>query len=388
MARQIEEFRRQDGTLTYRVRFRHGTNKTTGKPRNTSETFLVKSQAERFVRLLELLGPAGALEQMYADDQGDAIPTLSEYADKHIASLTRITEGTRTKYRSIFASNWAGTLGYMRLNQIDRHNIGAVINQQVAAGKSDKTIANAHGLLAGILNGAVIDGLIARSPSHGIKLPRNTDHDKAEHRYLTRPEYAVLRMAMHAHFRPLLDMLIGAGIRWGEAEALRVGDIDPRAGTVSISRAAKWDGSKSVRQIGPTKTRKGRRTIRVNDYVIASVLPLLADRRRDDLVFTMPRGGQLRHATFHGRYWTPAIQSAGLDEPRLRIHDLRHSFASWQLAAGTPIYVVQYRLGHESIQTTVDTYGHLLPDSQDGAVEAMAAAFAEIQAMSVPELTT
>ncbi|RYE40915.1 MAG: site-specific integrase [Hyphomicrobiales bacterium] len=388
MARKIEEFRRQDGTLTFRVRFRHGANKQTGKPRNTSETFFDREQAQRFVDLLDLIGPAGALDQIYADEQGDSIPTLAEYADKHIGSLTRITEGTRTKYRSIFASNWAGPLGAYRLHQIDRHMISAVINAQVAAGKSDKTIANAHGLLAGIFNGAVIDRLIALSPSTGVKLPRNTDHESVEHRYLTRPEYAVLRMTMVEHFRPLLDMLIGAGIRWGEAEALRVGDIDPRAGTVSISRAAKWDGSKSVRSIGPTKTKKGRRIIRVDPFIISSVLPLLADKKRDDLVFTMPRGGQLRHSTFHSRYWTPAMRSAGFDDPRLRIHDLRHSFASWQLTAGVPIYVVQYRLGHESIQTTVDTYGHLLPDSQDGAVQIMGAAFAEIQAMSNLELTT
>jgi integrase len=61
-----------------------------------------------------------------------------------------------------------------------------------------------------------------------------------------------------------------------------------------------------------------------------------------------------------------------------RIHDTRHSHASWLLAAGVPIHVVQIRLGHESITTTVDTYSHLLPDAQIAAAEAAALVFAEL----------
>ena len=62
-------------------------------------------------------------------------------------------------------------------------------------------------------------------------------------------------------------------------------------------------------------------------------------------------------------------------EPRPRIHDLRHSHASILLGAGVPIHVVQVRLGHESIKTTVDTYGHLLPDAQAMAANAASVAF-------------
>ena len=66
------------------------------------------------------------------------------------------------------------------------------------------------------------------------------------------------------------------------------------------------------------------------------------------------------------------MKAAGLD-PRPRVHDLRHSHASALIAAGIPLPVIQRRLGHESIQTTVDTYGHLAPDAAVAAAAAIAA---------------
>ena len=111
-------------------------------------------------------------------------------------------------------------------------------------------------------------------------------------------------------------------------------------------------------------------------------------------MFTAPRGGPVLHRTFWSRVWVPAVSDhqcqphrdksgpvvdcpdcwEGL-EPRPRIHDLRHTHASTLLGAGVPIHIVQLRLGHESIKTTVDTYGHLLPDAQAMAASAASLAF-------------
>lgn len=365
----------KDGTVSYYVRFRHGISRKTGKPASTSERFSTLAEAERFARLLDDVGPQAALDLIYDEARAEDVPTLDAYAEKHIASLTRITEGTRTTYRRLYARTWEEPLGRRRLDLIDRHDIAAVINALVAQGKSDKTIANAHGLLAGIMNGAVIDGHIQRSPCIGVRLPRSTEHTKTEHRYLTRAEFAVLRAAIAPHFLPLLDTLAGTGIRWGEAEALQVKSFNAEDATIKITRAAKWNASRSVREFGPPKTKKSRRTITLPPEVVVALLPLTEGKARDDLLFTMPRGGQLRHATFHHRYWVPAIKAAGLDDPRLRIHDLRHSHAAWLLSAAVPIAVVQARLGHESITTTVDTYGHLLPETQVAAAAAAGLVF-------------
>jgi integrase len=101
-------------------------------------------------------------------------------------------------------------------------------------------------------------------------------------------------------------------------------------------------------------------------------------KKGKELVFTASRGGQILHRTFWSRYWLPAVEHL---EPRPRIHDLRHTHASWLLARGVPIHIVSARLGHENISTTVDTYGHLLPDAQLAASNAAQAAF---QAVAAP----
>ena len=206
--------------------------------------------------------------------------------DKHLRSLIRVTDGTRTKYQRIYDRVWRGPLGHMQLHQITRHEISEVINGLVSQGKSDKTIANAHGLLAGTFNTAVDDGLIARSPSRGVR-PRSSEHERQEMRFLTLAEFHVLRTAINPHFLPLIDTLAGTGIRWGEAEALQVKSFDPRAQTISITRAAKWDGSKSTRTFGPPKTRKGRRIVSLPPETTAALLQVCEGKARDDLTFTL-----------------------------------------------------------------------------------------------------
>jgi integrase len=189
---------------------------------------------------------------------------------------------------------------------------------------------------------------------------------------------------------------------------LRRRDVDLEQRIIRIRRALKWspDGK---RVIGPPKTKKSRRTIALPAEVAADIEPLLAGKTGSDLVFTAPRGGMIVHRTFWSKNWRPAIWRAqhcpahspsdcrcGSGEPQRcklhktpptpcgcagtltqapRIHDLRHTHASWLLAMGVPIHVVQARLGHESIQTTVDTYSHLLPDAQAMAANAASMAF-------------
>ena len=204
--RSVTTFEREDGTTSYRVRFR-----LNGK--QTSETFRRKAEAERFAELLKPLGAQGALDQIYLEDQAEAIPTLDEMAESHIKTLTRVTDGTRTKYRSIYARVWSPTLGLLRVNNVTRHHIAEVLNGMVADGKGDKTIANAHGLLAGIMKSAIIDKHIAQSPCVGLKLPRQSDHEVMDTRFLTLDEYDELSYNMVPHFRTLLAHCLQGELR-------------------------------------------------------------------------------------------------------------------------------------------------------------------------------
>ena len=87
-----------------------------------------------------------------------------------------------------------------------------------------------------------------------------------------------------------------------------------------------------------------------------------------------PRGTLLRRDYYNREIWKPAIAAAGL--PRdTTFHDLRHTFASTALAEGVPISEVSRWLGHKSITTTVDLYGHLVPEASGRARDALDNAF-------------
>jgi len=95
---------------------------------------------------------------------------------------------------------------------------------------------------------------------------------------------------------------------------------------------------------------------------------LVAGKRPDDLVFSSPEGGPLRHGNFYVRHFKPAVFRADLSS-RTRYHDLRHSYASRLIAEGATALTVMRRLGHSSIKVTYDTYGHLLPEQEEALTD-------------------
>jgi len=103
---------------------------------------------------------------------------------------------------------------------------------------------------------------------------------------------------------------------------------------------------------------------------LAPLAPLAAGRRGSELVFTSPSGGRIVHGTFWQKTWTPGVTAAhdsGLAMTP-RIHDLRHTHASWLIHEGVPLLTITRRLGHASASTTEQVYGHLMPQAlQDGA---------------------
>jgi integrase len=358
---------------SYRVRFRHGPSRSDpSKKRMTSETFdgnaAGKKKAQQFATWLDAVGPQGALDLLYAEYQQADVPTLDALAVDHIEHLTGIERGTRLTYQRLWSRTWSKHIGHLPANRVGQDDIRKAVNQ-LAASYSSKSLENQRGLLSGVLTRAVEKGYLGKNPVRGIKLPRGSEGDAVEMRLLTSVEYADVEQRMVAQYQPLLRFLAGTGCRWGEAVALTVADID--LPNVRIRRALKWSPD-NIRTVGATKTRRSNRTVAVPGELHAELERLCEGKKGADLVFTASRGGQVQHRTFWSRYWLPAVKHLS---PRPRIHDLRHSHASWLLAAGVPIHIVQARLGHESIQTTVDTYGHLLPDAQLAAATAAQAVF-------------
>lgn len=353
----------------FKVRFRGpGVSPKTGKLVQASETFDSKREADQFCTWLDALGPQGALDLLYEGEQDKAVPTLDELAADHIAHLTGVEPGTRKVYERLWSRTWSPILGATRAHRVNADQVRLAVNE-LELRYSRKSLENQRGLLAGVLTRAVEKGYLAKNPAKGIRLPRGRESERVEMRILTPDEFVDVEQRMVDHYRPLLRFMWGTGCRWGEAIALTVADV--QLPYVHIRRAVKWSPD-GARRVGAPKTKKSNRRIVVPEDLHAELRLLCQGKASADLVFTATRGGQILHRTFWSRYWVPAVKHL---EPRPRIHDLRHSHASWLLGRGVPIHVVQARLGHESIQTTVDTYSHLLPDAQLAAANAAALAF-------------
>ncbi|WP_008411412.1 tyrosine-type recombinase/integrase [Streptomyces sp. SM8] len=247
---------------------------------------------------------------------------------------------------------------------------------------SPKTIRNLHGLLSSILQEAVTaePPLRLRNPCEQTRLPR-ADDDGAEDgddiEFLTPEEVEGVISCMKRRGDQLLATIkYGTGMRWSEVTALApeclVGwttDL-PK---VRVKRAWKRDGKKGY-YLGTPKSKRGRRTLRVSASVTAAVEELGGKSEpADRLYFTGEAGRRLHYSTFHDR-WQRAVRLAKAEgllpqEKKPTPHDLRHSHAAALISAGHSLTYVQRRLGHESIKTTSDTYGHLLPEADDAAME-------------------
>ena len=353
----------KDGTVTYKIPYRRRNGTT------TSETFGTKKEAEHFSRLLKALGPQGAIDELFATEtQADDVPTLDAIAADHIALLTGIEPGTRATYERMWERIWSPRVGHLAANRITADDIRRAVNQ-LGDTYSYKSMQNQRGLLSGVLGRAVDLGHLPKNPVKGIRLPRGQEADRVEMRIITPAEFADVIGRIPEHYRPFVRFLYGTGCRWGEAVALQVQDV--ALPNVRIRRALKWtpDGPRIV---GATKTKRSNRTVVVGDVMLSDLTTACEGKAGTDLVFTAPRGGGILHRTFWSRAWLPAVNHM---VPRPRIHDLRHSHASILLAAGVPIHVVQARLGHESVTTTVNTYSHLMPDAQVAAAAAADLAF-------------
>lgn len=354
----------------YKVRFRHGTSPKTGRPKQVSETFDTKREAEQFAIWLDALGTQGALDMLYESEQDKAVPTLNQLAADHIEHLVKATTGTRLNYTRLWARTWGSRIGSTRVHRLTEDQINKAL-LDLGARYALKSLENQRGLLAGVMKRAVRLGYVTENIAQGLDLPDGRpSRGSDDMRVLSLEEFHAIEEAMDEHYRPLLRFLWGTGCRWGEAVALPVSSV--RLPNVQIRQALKWSPD-NERVIGPPKTKKSRRTISLPGEVQDDLRELCEGKAATDFVFTAKRGGMVLHRTFWSRYWLPAIQV--VDDPKPRIHDLRHGHASHLLANGVPIHIVQARLGHESIQTTVDTYSHLLPDAQRMAQEAASLAF-------------
>ena len=384
----IEKRVRGDGTVAFRVVWRDPT-----QPGRQSMTFDDRRQAEQTIKLLDSNGQRLTLAIEVANASRQGGPTVEDVVREHIDLLNRVGEDTRSGYRGRARDHITPHLGALPVKALTWQQVTLWIRELQTKGLSHKSIANIHGLLSAAMNTAVRLGYRADNPCAAVRLPRS--QRAGDDMVVLEPEELDLILDnLVEHYRPFIITLVGTGMRFGEATALHVEDLslDAHPPTIRINKAWKQDGDRQP-FIGAPKSARSRRTISLSPDLTEMLRDLTTGRRGTDLVFVNLAGRPIRNNTFWATNWTPAIIRAqnpidengepDLDARRLtkrpRIHDLRHTHASWMLAEGMDMFTLSRRLGHETYATTDSRYSHMMPAQQLNAAEVAAAAMGRLR---------
>lgn len=154
----------------------------------------------------------------------------------------------------------------------------------------------------------------------------------------------------------MYKLLFYSGMRQGELLALTLNDFDFEEGTVNINKSYARINKKDI--ISEPKTPKSKRIVYLPDFIfdmINNYVDMLVDYKPNQRLFEV-------HKSTLSRRLNAAAKNAGVE--RIRVHDLRHSSASFLIELGCSSLLIQERLGHENIETTLQTYSHLYPNKQ------------------------
>jgi integrase len=283
--------------------------------------------------------------------------TFGDYVNAWLDSRTDLKPKTRHQYRFLLDVHVLPTWRNVPLAKLTFEGLSQWVARLAASELGPSGVRQAVFVTSAALDHAVRSGRIRANPARGLNLPRIRRRDYV---FLTHEQVRHLAYAS-GRWRLLILLLAYTGLRWGEATALRVCDVDLARRRIDVRRAYADVGGHLV--LGSPKSHQSR-TVPIPRF-LASELSGLAERKKaDDLLFTTPGGNPLRLPNWRRDAFHPALSKAGVSD-RLRVHDLRHTAASLMIQAGYPPKMLQEILGHASITTTLDLYGHLYPGDMD-----------------------
>ena len=345
--------KRPDGK--YRARWRE----YPGGPQKTRQ-FARKGDADRF-----LDGLRGDLAHgVYVDPAGGRI-LFRDYAEQWRAGQVH-RPNTAVQAETYLRLHAYPTLGQRPIGAIRRSEVQAWVKERTSV-LAPGSVELVYRWVSTIFKAAVADRLIASSPCVRIALPKRADTEIVP---LNVSEVEALAAAIPDRYRALIVFAAGMGMRQGECFGLTVDRVDFLRKQVRVDRQLIACRA-GVPEFGPPKSKAGFRTIPMPEVVATTLAAHLARYQTgpSGLVFTSALGHPLRRSTL-GSMWHRAAKQAELPS-WATFHDLRHFYASLLIARGCSVKVIQRRLGHQSAVETLDTYGHLWPDSDDETRDAV-----------------
>jgi integrase len=344
----ISKYQTSSGITLYRVRYRTPDHRQTDK-----RGFTTKRDAEAFANTVEVTKARGeyVAPSLGRVTVGELGPGWLDRQKGHMKP-----SGFRSydsAWRVHVKPKWAN----VRVSAIRFSEVQAWVSE-LANKRGPVVVQTAYSVLARILDDAARDRRIAANPARGVKLPPRT---KRKNLYLTFDQLRILADES-GRYRSLVLLLGTAGLRWGEAAALKVGDIDFLKRRVLLHRNAVTINKRTT--VGTLKSGKNR-TVALAAFVVTELAKTSEGKELDDLIWPSRSGGYLAPPSAHDSWLAGAVarcQKADKRFPRITAHALRHTAASLAISSGANVKVVQRMLGHASAAMTLDVYADLFDD--------------------------
>jgi integrase len=325
---------------TYRVKYRdeHG--------KQQSKSFKTRREADDF----DAQTRADKTRGVSVTRQKDRV-TFRELAYQWRSTKGTLRRTTLRRIDTILERHLLPALGHKKLAHITRDLLQQLVNQWTNQGLKPRTILNHRNVLVPILELAVADDIIHKNPASHLVYPAP---GRVKRHPLTPDECKQLLDACDPFARVVVWFGLATGLRFAEIASLDVSDFNPQTGTVSVRHS---------------KTDRGIRDVAISREQSQDLEDYLASRKvlhPDDPLLATPRGNRIDPSNFQ-RHFKPAVKKSGLRG--VTFHDLRRTHATALIAAGLDPKVIQERLGHSSIQTTLALYARA---TQEGLTSASA----------------
>lgn len=303
--------------------------------------------------------------------------TVNDLTEQWLANVEGDLKPTALlSYRQICRLYIEPTVGHVKLHQLKPANVVSAIATWRKRNVASGTVLNAYRCLHRALECGVRWGLLAHNPCDSVEAPRV----KRKEATIWTEEQAktFLDATREDRYYPLWLFLIGTGCRIGEALALTWDDVDLVNATVSVRRSVALVGQRWVVQ--QPKTKASVRTVLLPSFVVGA-LRTWHKRQLEERLQAGPNWQDERRAVFLTSVGTipllsnlwralqAACKKAGV--PSCRVHDLRHLSATMLIASGLDPKSVQARLGHATINMTMNLYAHAIQSRDRLAAEAM-----------------
>lgn len=377
MRGRVESYETKTDGRRWSIRYDIPPHPDSGRRRQRRQRgFATKDDAERALRKA-----LGALDDGLHVDPSQM--TVATYLRTWLAG-TQVRPTTAARYRQSVERHIIPEVGGIRLQQLTVEDLDAAYQSLISGGGVDgaplspKTVRNAHGVVRTALRDALRRGHVVRNVAEHARLPR-----------LERPEMKVWTAAQVGRFldhvqsnrfHAMWTLYVTTGMRRGEVIGLRWSDLELEAARLVVQRSLTVAAGRMV--WSEPKTARGRRVIALDAATVSALrrhrtaqaeekLAAGPAWQDDDLVFCWPDGSAIQ-PQLPTKWIREHAEAAGL--PKIRLHDLRHTWATLALGAGVPAKVVSERLGHANVSITLDVYTHVSPALDQDAADTVAAA--------------